>query len=104
MVLRSIYVGYIAPLIVMMHTEKLRCYVGHFLPYRHLLTVQMYQETITVGTGGADYEVQVIRNATIDYPFRLAFKSQESFNMTVSNVTVYARQQIDWLILNRVRL
>jgi hypothetical protein len=67
-----------------------------------LLSFQAYSEFVTVGTGGANYEQQVTRTATIDYPFRLAFDSQETFQMTVSNVTVYARQQIDFVILNQV--
>jgi hypothetical protein len=55
-----------------------------------------------IGTGGDDYERTVFRTATIDYPFRLAFDSQETFQMQVSNVTVYAKQQIDFVILDQV--
>lgn len=57
---------------------------------------------MTVGTGGSNYEQAVPRTATIDFPFRLAFDSQETFQMQVSNVTVYAKQQIDFVILNQV--
>jgi hypothetical protein len=55
-----------------------------------------------VGTGGVNYEQTVTRTATIDYPFRLAFDSQETFQMAVSNVTVFAKQQIDFVILDQV--